>query len=395
MCGRFLKTLYDRFFEDGCTYRSAALTYTTLLSLVPLMTVSFAIFSAFPVFSHLSQQIQDFIFSHFVATSGEMIQTYLTKFVAQTKNLSAVGSVFLVITAVLMMFNMEQAFNAIWKVKSRHIGLSTFMLYWAVLTLTPILIGLSMVITAYINTLPYFAKMAQDFGLITALPFILNVVFFTLLYIMVPNCYVPLRYGFIGAVVAALLFSLAKFGFTYYVTNFPTYVLLYGALATIPLFLLWLYVLWVIILFGAIISNILATGYRFRSHLKMDGFTHAYLWLGHFWIALGQGEHLSLGDLLKNDSCNYEVEPTQQLALMHEAGLIQPTAPGRYALSQDLSVLTLAGLLHKLPWRLPAVDELHQWQGPWEQALEDLMKTKLHARDEALAVPMSHFYGIR
>ena len=125
--GRFLRTLYDRFFEDGCTYRSAALTYTTLLSLVPLMTVSFAIFSAFPVFSHISIQIQNFIFSHFIATSGEVIQGYLQNFVAQTKNLSAIGSGFLVVTAILMMFNMEQAFNAVWKVGSRRKGLSTFL----------------------------------------------------------------------------------------------------------------------------------------------------------------------------------------------------------------------------------------------------------------------------
>ena len=371
MSGRFLKTLYDRFFEDGCTYRAAALTYTSLLSLVPLMTVSFAIFAAFPVFRDLSSQIQNFIFSHFIAASGEVIQQYLAKFVAQTKNLSAIGSVFLVVTAVLMMFNMEQAFNAIWKVKSRRKGLTTFMTYWAVLTLSPIFIGISIILSTYLTNLPFVSTAAQTFNFLAIFPFILNLLFFMLLYTMVPNTTVPLRYAFIGALVATILFTVAKAGFGYYVSHFPTYILLYGALATIPLFLIWLYVMWTIILFGAIISNVLATGYRFRSTKKMDGFTHAYQWLGYFWKNLQEGRQLSLGDLLSFDSCNYEIDPYKQLQLMSDAKLIQPGASGRYVLSQDLSSMSLNDLLNALPWRMPTVLELKQWDTPWVNALQE------------------------
>src|SRR5215204_5028241 len=217
LTGRFLTMLYNRFFEDGCSYRAAALAYTTLLSLVPLMTVSFAIFAAFPVFGDISLKIQNFIFSHFVAASGQIIQEYVNNFVEQAKHLSAIGSVFLVVTAVLMMFNMEQAFNAIWKVKSRSMDIYTFMLYWAVLTLTPILIGLSIAISTYLENLHYFQVVTNTFGLMTILPFFLNLTFFTLIYVMVPNCSVPFRHGFAGALVATILFTIAKNGFSYYV----------------------------------------------------------------------------------------------------------------------------------------------------------------------------------
>lgn len=390
--GRFLKTLYHRFFEDDCSYRAAALTYTTLLSLVPLLAVSFSIFSAFPVFNHLTAQIQNFIFSHFIATSGEVIQQYLTKFVSQTKNLTAIGSFFLVITAVLMMFTMEQAFNAIWRVKSRRIGISTFLLYWAVLTLTPILIGLSIIISTYITAFSFVSTTAQSLGVISWLPFILNLIFFTLIYVLVPNCYVPIRHAFIGALVATILFSIAKLGFTYYVSQFPTYILLYGALATIPIFLIWLYLSWVIILFGSIISNVFATGYRFRSVKKMDGFTHLYRWLGYFWKSLQEGKHLSLGELLRFDSCNYQVDPDHLLKLMQEAQLIQPVGTGRFVLSKDLSSLTLSDLLYKMPWRLPSVEELSQWDGEWESRLEKIIADTNKKVGSDLGLPLVELY---
>ncbi len=371
--GRFFYILYQRFVDEGCTYRAAALTYTTLLSLVPLMTVSFAIFSAFPVFSHISNQIQNFIFSHFVAASGEIVQQYIERFVLQTKNLSAIGSAFLVATAILMMFNMEQAFNAIWKVSSRRKGISTFLLYWAVLTLSPVLIGLSIIISSYLTRVAIISSTANTLGFITALPFLLNLLFFTLIYVLVPNCYVPLKNGFIGAFVATILFTVAKWGFTYYVIHFPTYILLYGALATIPLFLVWLYVMWMIILFGVIISHILTNGYHFRSVKKMDGFTHAFLWTGYFWEALRNGVDLSIQQLINMDSCNYEVDPVKQIQSMLQNKLICETKSGRFILSQELSSLTLVEFANFLPWRYPTNSEISQWQGKWMEALKLLL----------------------
>ncbi len=373
---RFIKTVYERFFEVGCTYRSAALTYTTLLSLVPLMTVSFAVFAAFPVFSHISGQIQNFIFSHFVAASGEVIQTYLQKFVSQTKNLSAIGSAFLFVTAILMMFTMEQAFNAIWKVDSRRKGVSTFLMYWAILTLSPILIGVSIIVSGYLSQLPIISSTAQSFNFLLILPFLLNLIFFTLLYVVVPNCYVPVKHGFTGALVASILFSIAKWGFGYYVSHFPTYILLYGALATIPLFLVWLYVMWIIILFGVIISNVLTNGYRFRSTAKLDGFTHGFIWMGYFKDALMLGKSLALQDLINLDNCGYQVEPRKQLQLLLDKKLITQTQAGHYILSADLSDIRFEDYACYTPWRVPRIIEIEHIKAPFITELKEVIEHK-------------------
>ncbi|MEM1243730.1 MAG: YihY family inner membrane protein [Pseudomonadota bacterium] len=385
--GRFFKTIYRHFFEDRCTIRAAALTYTTLLSLVPLMTVSFAIFSAFPVFENVSEKIKTSIFDHFIAASGTVIQNYLNTFIAQTKHLSAIGSIFLVVTAVLMMFNMEQAFNAIWRVKARRRGLATFMMYWAVLTLSPILIGLSIVLSNYLANLPIVVEAASIFGLDKLFtyffPYLLITFAFTIFYVAIPNCYVPLKFGFFGAVIAAILFELAKTGFGYYVSHFPTYTLLYGTLAVIPLFLIWLYLTWVIILFGAIISHVLATGHYFRSAVKIDGFTHAYRWLHYLYQAQHKSKALSLSELIHLDKTDYQISPAEQIQAMLDAKLIIAARQGRYLLTRDLNELSLKNFIDLLPWRLPNHKELKRYNTPHEKKLAEVVyRIESHCQQE-------------
>src|SRR5262249_46760885 len=147
---RFLQLTWHRFQNDGCASRAAALAFTTLLSLVPLLTVSFSVLTAFPVFQVFATKIQTFIIGNFVATSAETIQQHLQNIVQQTSKLSAIGMFFLLVTSVLMVFNMEQAFNAIWRVTKQRSFVSAFLMYWAVLTLTPVLIGIGLVLSTYL-----------------------------------------------------------------------------------------------------------------------------------------------------------------------------------------------------------------------------------------------------
>ncbi len=257
----FIRILIHRFNESGCTYRAAALTFTSLLSLVPLMTVSLGILAAFPEFRHFGQAIQDFIFANFVATSGQVIQNYLQTFVEHAAQLSSIGLFFLLITAISMMFTLERTLNAIWRVKTGRPWISAILLYWTMLTLSPILIGVGFAVSSYVTSLSFVTTAAKTLGLtkplLSIMPFFLSLIAFTLLYIAVPNCQVPLRYGFYGALTASISFEIAKFLFTLYVTHFPTYEFLYGALAAIPIFLLWVYVCWLLTLAGAVVSNTL------------------------------------------------------------------------------------------------------------------------------------------
>lgn len=260
---QLIVTVLGQFTADGCMYRAASLAFTSLLSLVPLLTVSFSVFSAFPVFKGTGKLVQDFIFKNFVASSAAVIQQHIESFIAHTSQLSMSELFFLILTALLMIFNMELAFNDIWRVKKGRSGVSAFLLYWAVLTLTPLLLGVALLFGSYLMTLPYISDTALHLGFAHSawllVPCSLTLVGFTLLYITLPNCTVPFLPAVLGGLCATLLFELAKRGFALYLAYFPSYQLLYGALATVPIFLVWVYLSWLVILFGGVVSHVLAT----------------------------------------------------------------------------------------------------------------------------------------
>jgi membrane protein len=260
----YVRAMVWQFVNDACFTRAAALAYTSLLAVVPLMTVSLALLSAFPVFQDGAQKIQNFVFSNFVAGSADIIQQHLQRFMEAARHLSPTGLFFLVVTAVMMIFNMESDFNAIWRVQRRRNGVSAFLIYWAVLTLVPISVGAGLAVSTNLAALPIVMEVGEMLRLKSLLflylPNLITWASFTILYLTLPNCPVKVRHALCGGFVAMVLFAWAKFGFSWYLVNFPSYELLYGALATIPIFLLWLYLTWIIILLGAIVSYVIANG---------------------------------------------------------------------------------------------------------------------------------------
>jgi membrane protein len=249
----------QQFNDTGCSYRAAALSFTTLLSLIPLMTLGFSVLAKFHRFKNISHQIQDFIFTNFLASSGtgKSIQLYLNNFVAQANQLSAISLIFLILTATMMMFTLEQTLNSIWKTDKRRHWTLTALLYWAALLFIPLLIGLALFLSAHLTPLPFLKSDFISKPFLLLLPFLLSIFAFTFLYTLVPHCTVPFRYGFIGALIASCLFEGAKYTFSLYLHYFSTYKIIYGTLSAFPLFLVWIYICWVITLIGAIISYIL------------------------------------------------------------------------------------------------------------------------------------------
>jgi len=256
--GKVAGKIWHEFDNERCFSRAAALAYTTLFSLVPLLAVSFAIFAAFPVFSEVSNKVQQLIFDNFVTTSAQTIHDYLLSFIEQTAHLSIVGMIFLLITAVLLVFSMETVFNDIWKVKTRRHGVAAFLLYWAVITLIPIVVALLTVITTYAMSFTLLEVSVVKQGFFMILPYVVTFMAFLLLYYSLPNCRVPFSSAAIGGIIATALLEVAKYGFSVYTTNLANFKLIYGALAIIPIFLMWLYVVWLIILFGAVIGYVWA-----------------------------------------------------------------------------------------------------------------------------------------
>ncbi|MCX8959554.1 virulence factor BrkB family protein [Erwinia psidii] len=253
----WLKLLWQRINEDAMTTLAGNLAYVSLLSLVPLVAVVFALFAAFPAFSSVSSQLKTFIFSNFVPASGTAIQSYLEQFVANINKMTAVGACGLVVTSLLLMYSIDTALNTIWRSQRKRPLVYSFAVYWMILTLGPLLAGASLAISSYLLSLRWASVTGVswliDYGL-RIFPLLLSWLAFWLLYSIVPTRQVAWRDAFIGAMIAGLLFELGKKAFALYVTMFPSYQLIYGVLAVIPILFLWIYWTWCIVLLGAEIT---------------------------------------------------------------------------------------------------------------------------------------------
>ena len=247
-----------RFVQDRCSQAAASLTFTTLLSLVPLITIALTMFSAFPVFEDFSTKIKSYLLDNLMPeTAGVVITQYMQQFADSAARLTTVGIGFLGMTAMLMMLTIDEAFNVIWRVSRPRPLIKRLVVYWAVLTLAPLLIGASLSLTSWLVGLSMgYARHIPLFGIsaLKILPILFATMAFYLLFRLVPNRYVPRTHALLGALVAAIAFESMNRLFGYYISNFPTYKLIYGAFASVPIFLMWIYLSWLIILTGAVIA---------------------------------------------------------------------------------------------------------------------------------------------
>ena len=253
----FIQYVYGRFKTDKCSSVAAELTVTSLLALVPLTTVIFALLATIPNFQNMAIQLQELMFEYFVPSTGESVQNYLAEFVGKAKSMSGLGFLMLLVTALLMMRTIDISFNNIWQIKQKKSVLRTFLVYWAILTLGPIFLGTSLIITSYLKSLPLFSEVVQTNSqwMTLALPMLMEGMAFTLMFFVIPNRKILFTHAIIAALITTVFFEFAKSGFGIFVGSFSTYQVIFGALATIPLFLIWVYLSWSIVLFGAEICH--------------------------------------------------------------------------------------------------------------------------------------------
>lgn len=249
----FISFVFKRYAQNRCSSIAAELTVTSLLALVPLTAVVFALLAFIPSFQDLGQQLQTILFKYFVPSTGETVQSYINEFVGKAKGLGGVGTLMLVVTALLLMRTIDSSFNKIWHVKTDKSLVRTLLVYWAVLTLGPILLGSSLLITSYIQSLPMISDVVSDYNqwLTLWLPFVMACIAFSVMYYVIPNRKIPMLHALYSGILTATLFEVAKWAFGVFVTSFSTYQLIFGALAAVPLFLIWIYLSWGIVLFGA------------------------------------------------------------------------------------------------------------------------------------------------
>lgn len=256
----FARIVWRRFDEDRCLQIASSLTFTTLLAIVPIITVALTLISAFPVFRELLGHIEQFLRQNMLPESAETVAAYTQQFTENAARLTAVGLIFLFVTAMIVLMTIDRAFNQIWRVPRPRTLVQRVFIYWALLTVGPILIGASLSLTSWVVSLslglvkdvPYAALV-----LLKIVPILLTGLAFALLYITLPNRRVLVRDALSGGFLAALAFEGMKQGFAIYITHFPTYKLVYGAFASAPIFLLWVYLSWLVVLFGAVSAAVM------------------------------------------------------------------------------------------------------------------------------------------
>lgn len=384
---QFIELIVRQYQQKECQKSAASLTYVTLFAIVPLMTVTFSMFSIIPAFEGVGEQLQTLIFSHALPYSEQELVSYLQEFSSQARKLTVIGVVFLVGSAYLMLKNIEANFNSIWGVKYGRRGIMSFLLYWAILSLGPLLLGVALAISTYVASLRLLMDEYASLGLVTwlfqFLPVLLSAAAFTLLFAAVPNCKVPVSDAAIGGFVTAITFELLKRLFGLVVTN-SSFTLIYGAFALVPLFLLWINMIWMVVLGGAVLVHTIGT---YKVVLKDRGYpdllaTLLVLW--KFRQASARGLSLSNPELLQIGLSSEQWRRIRDI--LQNRRLIAATSQGDFVLCYDLhqlSLAQLAGMLQlsrQLPPDVSGLEDL-----PWLPAA----KAHLGAIDEFASERMS------
>ena len=378
---------------------ASSLAYTTLLSLVPLITVMFGLFGRIPVLQDVSASIQQFVFSNFVPQFGETVQTYIGNFSDKASQLTITGSMVLVIIAVMLMATIDNAFNRIWFVTNKRGPVSRLLVYWAVLTMGPLLIGIGLASTSYLLSLPVLADVDKTFQikatLLSWLPFLTTSIAFSLLYILIPNCFVPKRHAIFGGVICAVLFEFAKYGFGIYVRAMPTYENIYGAISVIPLFLIWIYVSWIIVLFGAHISFCLSS-FRLPDEIENRSkggwdFINVLKVLQALYEAQQSGKTLTITHLRKKTIQLPHYQLNDMLEHLQRANWVNQSSSGQWLLSKDMTETRLLDIHHILPVRLPVLQTEFN-RGALAMKLKNLLGDRFEPIAQQLQISIAEFF---
>lgn len=249
---------------------ATALSYQTLLAIVPLAAVAFALFTVIPAFAHLKEKATSFLFDNLLPSKFNMVDAVMRDFTVNAGQLTYFGLAGIAITALMLMASIEEVFSQIWQVAATRNPLKRLITYIIITLIGPIALGTSLTLIRWIINISEDATGFQLSGamalLSAVMPTLLPFIILFILYRIVPACDVKWRHAFVGAAIATALFLFGKFMFKLYLEYFPSYEVVYGAMAAIPLFLIWLYVSWAIVLFGATIAAVL--GFEFTADMK-------------------------------------------------------------------------------------------------------------------------------
>lgn len=353
-----VETLRARFREDRLGLAASSLTFTTIIALVPLVTVMLAVFSAFPMFKGFQQSLQKYLLQSLVPDDiARPVMDALTQFASQASRLGSVGLAILVITAIALMLTIDRSLNAIWRVPKPRPIAQRVLVYWAALTLGPLLLGISLSLTSY--------AVSASRGFVSAMPggvaFLLNTLEFALftfamagLFHYVPNTHVRWRHALAGGIFVSVGFEAAKRALGWYVAQVPTYSMVYGAFAAVPIFLIWIYCGWVVVLLGAVVAAYtpsLSMRVMRQPNAPGQGFALALAVLRALLASrTGGAGGVSLGSLAETMRVDpLQIQPVLEvLASIGWVGRLEEEGDQRHVLLCDPALVAAAPLVERL-----------------------------------------------
>lgn len=362
----FFTLMVYQYQAKSCQKSAASLTYVTLFATVPMMTVTYSMFSIIPAFQDLGDQLQALLFDQFLPNSEQDLGRYLADFSVQARQLTALGLAFLLVSAYLMLKNIEQNFNGIWGVSRGRRGVANFLLYWAILSLGPLLLGAALGMSTYLASFRLLVGPYDSLGVFEWIfrlaPWVLTWAAFTLLFVAVPNCKVSVRHAMVGGFFTTLGFQGLKGAFSWIVSH-SSFSLIYGAFAALPLFLLWVNLIWTVILSGAVFVYAIGAHQIVLRDRNYPDLLASLMILWRCYCASEKGMALSERELLQGLAAEQWLH-IRDVLVKHR--VIAVNYQGDYLLSQNLHLLSLQQLsdILQLARQLPEeLDDLEQV--PW------------------------------
>ncbi|MEJ7746762.1 MAG: YihY family inner membrane protein [Luteimonas sp.] len=358
----FFRFLWTRCLDDRLFESAGSLSFTTVFALVPLATVVFGTLSAFPVFAKLSDQLSNYIFLNFVPSSARAVEDYLKQFSASAGQLTAAGIIALVLSVLITLTSVEAAFNRIWRVKLSRPKFGRFLVYWTVLTLGALVAVASLALSARIFALAIFDSLPGrllENAMLQLAPLFIEWFAFATIYRVVPHRTIKWRHAVAGGLLAMLLFELVKAGLGLFLGSFNTYTKVYGTVAFVPIFLLWIFLSWASVLLGASFASSMSA---FRYQPAAMRLPHGYemygllRMLGRFNDTRKTGRGLHSDQIQQLEPMLTDALVQQMLAQLCEIGVLTRAESGEWLLTRDLDELTMAELYEASQLRIPIAE---------------------------------------
>jgi membrane protein len=395
--GSLLWYALGRFQKDSCLALAASLSYTTLLAMVPLLALALGILTGFPAFDDMHARIQGFVLRNLVPQAGAAVASALTSFVENAGKATGVGILGLAFTSIMLLSTINSAFNQIWRVERERPILWRVVVYWAIISLGPILFGTAMSLSGAI-----YSEITGDRGMRKFIswivPFGIEIVAFSLLYAITPNRPVRWRHATFAGIVAAILFELLKAGYVAYLREYPTYESIYGALSAIPIFLVWMYLCWAVTLLGAEVAAALpewqsanALKEPERNPRPGERLTLAMVLLSRMLDASREKGPIRHEELIDGLAAPIKWVDCELQALS-QGGFIERTQRGDWVLTRDLDELTVGDLYRGLELTPSPADAAPSTPlapaADWPERLHEILAQVKEAEREVMRVPV-------